>query len=87
MTSGVPVKFTKMKAVSLAFEMGFIIALPVGLFLLLGKYLDLKFDSSPWFKIIGFLLAVTITTTWLTRRFKEIFEEMRINKNSDNSKD
>lgn len=80
-------KFTKMKAVSLAFQFGYIIALPIVFFLLLGKYLDIRFDASPWFKIGGVALAVTATTLWLTRRLKEIFKEMRSNsQNSEISK-
>ena len=67
----------KYKIVGLAFELGFIIALPLITFLLLGKYLDGRFNTNPFFKIAAVVLALTVTTVWLTRRFAEILSGMR----------
>ncbi|MEK9181256.1 MAG: AtpZ/AtpI family protein [Patescibacteria group bacterium] len=68
---------TKWKAVSLALEMGFIIALPIVALGLLGKYLDVKFQTRALFKIIGLLSAIALSTFWLARRFSEIFKAMK----------
>jgi F0F1-type ATP synthase assembly protein I len=39
-------------AISLAFQLGFLIAIPLSLFLLLGIFLDKKFSLSPVFTIL-----------------------------------
>jgi len=67
----------KYKVVGLAFEMGYIIALPLIGFLFLGKYLDQKLNTDPYFKIAAIVLALTLTSIWLTRRFSEILKAMR----------
>lgn len=60
--------------VSLGLEMGFIIALPLLAFSLLGKWLDAKFGTSPWLVLAGILIAIASTTAWLTKRFKELIK-------------
>jgi F0F1-type ATP synthase assembly protein I len=78
----------KYRVVSLAFEMGFIIALPLVIFLLLGKYLDAKFNTNPVFKIAAIILALLSATVWLTRRFEQILQDMRDSRgNSNHTKD
>lgn len=67
---------TKWRVVSLALEMGFIIAIPIVVFGLLGKYVDQQLGTKAVFKIVGLLLAITATTIWMTRRFAEIFKAM-----------
>lgn len=64
----------KWRLVSLASELGFIIALPLVAFGFLGKWLDAKWGTEPWLTIIGILLAIVATTVWLTRRFKELIK-------------
>ncbi|OGE80413.1 MAG: hypothetical protein A2660_01835 [Candidatus Doudnabacteria bacterium RIFCSPHIGHO2_01_FULL_45_18] len=61
----------KWRIANLGFEMGFIIALPLLVFILVGKWLDAKFNSTPWLTLTGIVLAITLTTTWLTKRLKE----------------
>lgn len=73
------VSLTKWRLVNLAFELGFIIALPLVALGLLGKWLDQKFASEPWLTLIGILFAIVSTTIWLTRRIKELM--------NNNSKD
>lgn len=63
-------KFDKWQMANLAFDMGFIIALPLVAFGLLGKYLDGKLGTEPWLTIAGIFLAIIATTIWLTRKFK-----------------
>ena len=56
---------------NLAFEFGYIIALPLVILGLIGKYLDQKYGSEPWLTLAGIALAIGLTTFWLTRRIKE----------------
>ena len=68
-----------MRAASLAFEFGFIIALPLVAFGLLGKYLDGKLGTN-YIALIGILLAIIASTVWLSKRIKSILEDLRKNK-------
>lgn len=68
--------FTKWGAVSLALELGFIIALPIVALGLLGKYLDERYQTHSLFRIAGLLLAIGLSTAWLSRRFAEVFKSM-----------
>jgi LPXTG-motif cell wall-anchored protein len=65
---------SKWRLASLASEMGFIIALPLLVFTLLGKKLDLRFGTTPWLTLAGIVLAISSTTLWLTRRFRELIK-------------
>ncbi|MFH1838119.1 MAG: AtpZ/AtpI family protein [Candidatus Kuenenbacteria bacterium] len=47
---------------SLAWELGYLIALPLVLFALLGRFLDKYFHTSPWLFLFGILLAIIIST-------------------------
>jgi len=70
-----PKEINKWALASLGLEMGFIIALPLVAFALGGKWLDKHFGfHTPWFTLIGIILAITSTTIWLTRRFKELMK-------------
>jgi hypothetical protein len=61
---------TKWALASLAMEMGFIIALPLLVFTLIGKHFDTKWHTTPWLTLVGIVLAITSTTVWLTKRLK-----------------
>jgi hypothetical protein len=62
----------KWRLASLAMEMGFIIALPLILFGLGGKWLDHRLHlQTPWFTLLGIVLAIASTTVWLTQKLKE----------------
>jgi hypothetical protein len=63
-------KFDRWGMVNLAFDMGFVIALPLVAFGLLGKYLDGRLGTDPWLTIAGILIAIISTTIWLTRKLK-----------------
>jgi hypothetical protein len=62
--------FNKWSLVSLAVEFGFIIALPLVFFALVGKWLDHKYGTSPWLTLSGIVLAIASTTIWMTKRIK-----------------
>ena len=62
----------KWKLVNLAMELGYIIALPLLVLALAGKWLDMKLDNHiPWFTLLGIVLAITATTIWLTKKLKQ----------------
>lgn len=51
-------------ALSLAWELGYTIAIPIVLFALVGRLLDNKLGTSPWLLLIGILLSILISS-WL----------------------
>ena len=65
----------KWALVSLASELGFIIAIPLILLGLAGKWLDAKLHhETKWFALLGILLAIVITTIWLTKKVKSLIK-------------
>jgi undecaprenyl pyrophosphate phosphatase UppP len=61
---------TKWAMASLAAEFGFIIAIPLVVFALAGKWLDARTHTFPLFTLIGVVLAVTSTTIWMYKRLR-----------------
>ncbi len=59
-------------ALKLAWDLGYIIAIPAVGFGLGGAYLDKQLGTSPLFILAGFLLAVTISGYSVYRRIKEM---------------
>lgn len=64
----------KWRVANLGMEMGFIIALPLLVFILIGKHFDAKLHTTPWLTLAGILLAIVLTTVWLTRRLKQFIK-------------
>ena len=65
-------KVNKWELAGLASEMGFIIALPLVVFAFAGKWLDHKVgNTTPWFTLLGIVLAISATTIWLTKKLKQ----------------
>lgn len=62
-------------AIRIMGEFTFLIALPVVVFALLGKWLDGKYGTQPLFLISGFVLAVVISGFTVYRRIKELGKE------------
>ena len=59
-------------ALSLAWELGYTIAIPIVIFAFLGRFLDKKFDSSPWLILIGIFLALLISGFAVTKKALKI---------------
>lgn len=59
-------------ALSLAWELGYSIALPLVIFALLGRWLDGKLATSPWLFLLGIILAVSISSYLVYRKTMEI---------------
>ena len=59
----------------LAWELGYSITIPLVLFALIGRLLDRRFVSAPLFLLVGLVLAVITTTSWLTMRLRKMLQE------------
>jgi undecaprenyl pyrophosphate phosphatase UppP len=66
--------FTRWSMASIAFELGFIIAIPLVVMGFLGKWADLKLNTYPWLTLVGIIIAIISSTFWLTRRFRELLK-------------
>ncbi|MFA5872010.1 MAG: AtpZ/AtpI family protein [Parcubacteria group bacterium] len=62
-------------AASLAWELGYIIAVPLVILALIGRYLDNKLGTSPWFLLVGILIAVFVSSYGIYKKFKDIIEK------------
>ncbi len=62
-------------AVRLAWNFGYIIAIPAALFGFGGAYLDKQYGTSPTFILIGFALALALSGWGIWRAVKEILRE------------
>jgi LPXTG-motif cell wall-anchored protein len=65
------------KALGLAWEMGYIIAVPLVILAVIGRLLDRKLSSSPILLLIGILLAMVISGVLVFRRTKRIMDEVK----------
>lgn len=63
-------------AISIAFEIGFIIALPVTILALLGKHLDLKYHTH-FIVYIAMAVALFCSAIWLYVRLEELVNKMK----------
>jgi len=62
-------------ALSLAWELGYSIALPLVIFALAGRWLDRKLATSPWLFLLGIILAVSISSYLVYRKTMEIIKK------------
>ncbi|MFA5128649.1 MAG: AtpZ/AtpI family protein [Patescibacteria group bacterium] len=67
-------------ALSLAWQLGYSIAVPLVLLALLGRILDKRFDTSPWLLLAGVLLSLVIST------FAVYFKTIKILGTADSEK-
>lgn len=70
-------QFSKTALASLGLELGFIIALPVVAFGLLGRWLDARLETEPLLTLIGILTAIIFTTIWIYRKFRNYFDNQK----------
>lgn len=67
----------KLQLISIAFQLGFIIAIPVIVFGFLGKWLDAKARTYPLLTLIGVFTAIISTSVWIYRKFKSYFKSQK----------
>lgn len=61
-------------ALSLAWELGYTIAVPLILFALGGRYLDKKLGTSPFLLLAGILFSITVTSWLVYKKTKELMK-------------
>ncbi len=64
-----------MLSLRLAWNLGFIIALPVAVFGFGGAYVDKHFGTTPIFVITGFVMAIVLSGIGVWRKVKEILRD------------
>ena len=69
-------KRTLMNALSFATDFGFIIALPLIGLGFLGKWLDARLHTK-YITLLSILLAITLSTIWMTRKIKTILADLK----------
>jgi F0F1-type ATP synthase assembly protein I len=62
-------------ATSLAWELGYIITIPLVVLALLGRYLDKKMGTSPWLLLLGLLIAIFASSYGIYKKSKDIIEK------------
>lgn len=63
-------------ALGLLGHLGFIIALPLVILGLIGRYLDKKFDSSPWLLLAGLFVSMIISGVAVYRKTIQITKQL-----------
>lgn len=56
-------------------QLGYVIAVPLVILALFGRFIDKKYDTSPWFLIVGMFLALIISTFWVYKKTMEIMKD------------
>lgn len=69
-------------------DFGASIALPVVVFVLIGQWLDNKYDKGPLFTIIAFVIAAALTVKIIHKKAKRYGEEYQslVDKDEENRK-
>jgi len=58
-------------AVSLAWQLGYTIAIPLVVFALAGRYLDKKLGTTPFLLLFGILLSIGVTSWMVYQKTKK----------------
>ncbi len=69
-------RMTLAKTLGIAVEFGFIVALPLLLFVFLGKWLDHKYHTV-FIVYIGITLALAASTLWFYKRIVDLMNDMK----------
>lgn len=73
-----------MQALSLAWQMGYLLAIPLVALALAGRLLDKRLDTSPLFLLIGIGLSIVISSILVAKKALEIISEIS---KTDSAKD
>ncbi len=69
-----------MQALSLAWQMGYLLAIPLIVLALSGRLLDKRWDTSPLFLLIGIGISIAASSILVAKKAMEIISE--VSKNS-----
>lgn len=61
----------------IAGDFGATIATPVVVLVMLGQWLDLKYQKTPWFTILGFILSALISAKLIYKKAKKYGEDYK----------
>ncbi len=64
------------QALGIAWELGYVIAIPIVLFGVGGRFLDKHFNTSPWLFLTGVILSIALTSTGLVWKFKKLIKSI-----------
>jgi F0F1-type ATP synthase assembly protein I len=64
------------QALGIAWELGYVIAIPIVVFALGGRLLDKHFHTSPWLLLAGILISIIISSIGLVWKFKKLMRSM-----------
>lgn len=64
------------KALGIAWELGWVIAIPIVALGIGGRLLDKHFDTSPWLFLAGVILSITLTSIGLVWKFKKLIKSV-----------
>jgi ATP synthase protein I len=59
-------------ALSLAWSLGYSIAVPLVALALLGRFLDKKMGTSPWFLLLGILISISVSSYMVYKKSVEV---------------
>lgn len=62
---------------SIAWELGYMIAIPLVALTLGGRFLDKKFDTSPLFLLVGVVVSIIFSTYAIWRKMSDIIEKTK----------
>ncbi|MEK7570591.1 MAG: AtpZ/AtpI family protein [Patescibacteria group bacterium] len=64
------------KALGIAWELGYVIAIPIVVLGIVGRFLDKHFGTSPWLFLAGVIISITLTSFGLVWKFKKLIREV-----------
>lgn len=59
-------------ALGLAFELGYLIAIPIVVFAIVGRFLDRWFGTAPWLLLVGILLSLFVSSALVVRKTRSV---------------
>ncbi|MDO8462797.1 MAG: AtpZ/AtpI family protein [bacterium] len=62
-------------ALGLAFQLGYLVAIPIVVFAFIGRTLDARFGTSPWFLLGGILLSLIASSILVVRKAKDVIAD------------
>ena len=64
-----------LRLVSFAWDLGYMIAIPIVVFAIGGVWLDKQLDTAPWFLFAGIGLAILITGLWIRSKIDDLIKK------------
>lgn len=62
-------------ALGLAWQLGYVIVIPLVVFGLIGRFLDKKYETAPLLFFMGIILSLIVTSIWMIKNLKQFMEK------------